>query len=108
MKEGVIKRLTNRYTILIANILLSVTVGLLLYAALLLYVKINPIETFYQFFDFIDIGIKVIGTLIALHVIIVSIGLIRSIRNRKREHIYGYSFAILYCLSFFLLYWLDK
>lgn len=105
--RNLIEKVINRYTILLANILLSGLIVLVLYAILLLYTTINPIETFEEFLDLIDVGLKIIGTLIFMYTVVIGVAFISARKKGKREYMYGYLFTLVYCLSWVVLYWLD-
>jgi hypothetical protein len=105
--RSLIEKITNRYTILLVNILLSGVIIFVLYMILLLYTKINPIDTLDEFSDLIDVALQIIGTLIFVYTVVVGVAFISARKKGKREHMYGYLFTLVYCLSWVVLYWLD-
>lgn len=105
--RNLIGKITNRYAILLANILASGIVVLVLYIVLLLYTKVNPFETLSDFFDFVDVGLKIIGVLIFTYTVVIGVAFINARKKGKREHMYGNLFTLVYCLFLVVLYWLD-
>jgi len=98
------RTLSNRYIILLINIIISILLFGAIYLVAYVILTIYPITTLGGFFEVIDLLIKIFGIALYGYALIVSAIFIRSKAKKESEKMYGFLFTLLYCIILLILY----